>query len=33
MMERYLSIIQVVNKGMDLVAGTALVSDNAAYDL
>ena len=25
-MERYLSIIQVINKGMDLVAGTALVS-------
>jgi TRAP-type C4-dicarboxylate transport system permease small subunit len=25
MMERYLSILQVVNKGMDLVAGTALV--------
>ena len=24
-MERYLSIMQVVNKGMDLVAGTALV--------
>ena len=25
-MERYLSILQVVNRGMDLVAGTALVS-------
>jgi len=25
-MERYLSILQVVNKGMDFVAGTALVS-------
>ena len=25
-MERYLSIMQVINKGMDLVAGTALVS-------
>jgi TRAP-type C4-dicarboxylate transport system permease small subunit len=26
MMERYLSILQAVNKGMDFVAGTALVS-------